>query len=211
MSNPQTLYDKIKEYLAIALLLLPILGFTMTLVGAGIWTLYGKDFVDFLKSEMRIEESMIQPLEDKIDKIARIQNVELNKLKNFTGENRVIYQPAGFSYVRTPVYQNETVEIILTIGRTDRGKDCLFLGGRAIFLDESNFEIPGSEIKPQRQIGIGAERFIVLVEQPKRLPLRPGNVAVYLTLDYNCDDKFIIENTYPMQFILLPKIDADNG
>lgn len=123
-------------------------------------------------------------------------------INELSGENRLIREPPGFSYVKEPVVEGEDIQVILNIARTERGKQCTFVGGTSVFRGQNGRPLPGSPLPAQRQINTNLEVFTVTLTPPDDLP--PGRVIVTLQLSYNCPWSSIpvIENTRPLAYEL---------
>lgn len=122
-----------------------------------------------------------------------------------TGENRVIRQPPGQSYVEEPVRVGSNVVMIMTVARTTLGRDCVLQDWIPLFTDGSNVAIPGERAQGgsvRRQIGPELVRNRVEMIPPRIL--RPGRIEVYLTLEYECGAQTVFERSDVVSYTLLP-------
>lgn len=126
-----------------------------------------------------------------------------NDLMEETGDNRVIRQPPGLSYVTEPVHVGEMVVLNLVMERTTLGAKCIFVGGQSLFTEAGGVITPGSDIKPSRQIGEEVTRLRVLLTPPDTL--RAGRIELYLALEYDCDGRRVFDRTDVVTYALLAK------
>ncbi|MFG6083847.1 hypothetical protein ACEUZ9_000079 [Paracoccus litorisediminis] len=120
-----------------------------------------------------------------------------------TGDNRVIRQPPGLSYVTEPVRMGEPVILNLVIERTELGAQCHFLSGQSLFTEAGGVITPGSEIEPSRQISEEQTRLRVKLIPPDTL--RPGRIELYIALEYDCDGRKVYDRTDVVTYSLVPK------
>jgi len=120
-----------------------------------------------------------------------------------TGDNRVIRQSAGLSYVTEPVHVGERVILNLVVERTALGAKCLFIGGQSLFAEAGGVITPGSEIEPSRQISEEQTRLRILLTPPETL--RPGRIELYIALEYDCDGRRVFDRTDVVTYSLLDK------
>lgn len=144
------------------------------------------------KSPAQLEE-----ISGKLDQLA-------TELARATGEDRVIHEPAGLSYVREPVYVGQAITLNLVIRRTRLGETCTLLNRTAIFTDENNIAAAGPSLRPARQIGNADTAVRVSLEVPPQV--LPGRVTVYLSLEFDCGGKTVFDATRPVAFALLPSV-----
>lgn len=117
------------------------------------------------------------------------------------GEDKVIREVSGLTYVSEPVYQGEDVVFNFVAARTRLGASCILRSTQPIFTDLQNTPTPG----PRRE----AQLQITQVPSPLRpsfsLPIniRPGRVTVYLVLEYTCDGATVFDQTSVAAFELL--------
>ncbi|NDV53397.1 hypothetical protein [Salipiger sp. PrR003] len=117
-------------------------------------------------------------------------------VRRATGEDRVIRQPQGLSYVEEPVSIGENVVLWLTVARTRLGKDCRLTDWTPLFTDSRNVPLAGTRPHPgsvRRQIGDDFEKLRVEMVPPPGL--EPGRIELYLVLDYDCGGKRVPDRT----------------
>ncbi|SMO64127.1 hypothetical protein [Paracoccus laeviglucosivorans] len=125
-----------------------------------------------------------------------------SELNAATGDNRVIRQTPGLSYVTEPVHVGEGVIMNLVMERTTLGAKCIFVAGQSLFGEAGGVVTPGSEIRPSRQIGEETTRLRVKLVPPDTL--RPGRIELYLALEYDCDGRRVFDRTDIVTYSLLP-------
>ncbi|MDF2235360.1 hypothetical protein P2H44_22625 [Albimonas sp. CAU 1670] len=143
----------------------------------------------------RIEEAQL--------KLAQTVGELRNEVRSATGEDRVIRQPPGLSYIKEPVRAGENVVLMLVVGRTKLGADCLLTRWTPLFTDERNVATPGRKAgapEVQRQIGTDVTTMRIEMVPPQ---LRPGRITVVLVLDYVCDGQRVADKTDPVAYYLL--------
>ncbi|SMO78634.1 hypothetical protein [Paracoccus laeviglucosivorans] len=121
-----------------------------------------------------------------------------------TGDNRVIRQTPGLSYVTEPVHVGEEVVLNLVMVRTQLGAKCIFLGGQSLFTEAGGVITPGSSTKPSRQVGEETTRLRIKLTPPDTL--RPGRIELYMALDYECDGRRVFDRTDTVTYMLLAKV-----
>lgn len=125
-------------------------------------------------------------------------------VKRATGEDRVIRQTPGLSYVAEPVYQGETVVLYMVAERTTLGRDCRLMEWVPLFTDETGVSMPGSgptAASPKRQITNTPTRLMLEIQAPDKL--RPGRIELYLALTYNCNGAAVYDKTAPVVYEML--------
>lgn len=125
-------------------------------------------------------------------------------VRRATGEDRVIRQPQGLSYVEEPVSIGENVVLWLTVARTRLGKDCRLTDWTPLFTDSRNVPLAGARPHPgsvRRQIGDDFEKLRVEMVPPPGL--EPGRIELYLVLDYDCGGKRVPDRTDVVTYQLL--------
>lgn len=152
------------------------------------------------------------PVGDFLDQWAHMQSTLVrlsDDVRTLKGEDRVIRQPPGQSYVEEPVHQGENVVMVLVVARTRLGANCRLTEWVPIFTDDMAIPTPGhrAAIGPVRQqVGTNETRMRVEMVPPKHL--RPGRVTVYLALTYRCPgaepDGIVPDRTDVIPFELLP-------
>lgn len=120
-----------------------------------------------------------------------------------TGEDRIIRQPSGTSYVVEPVVRGDAVVMHLVLGRTTLGESCRFVGGVSLFTDLAGITVAGSEVRVQRQIGASPARIRVDLQHPSSL--LAGRVEVYLALEYICNGDTRFDRTDTLAFLLVER------
>lgn len=140
-----------------------------------------------------------------IEDIAQLQD----DVARANGEDRVIRQPRGMSYIKEPVTQGDNVVMILVASRTRLGMDCRLTDWVPIFTDEANIPTPGERAADggvRRQIG--GDLQTLRIEMVPPAILRPGRVTVYLTLTYQCGSRggshTVQDRTDALPYRLLP-------
>lgn len=124
------------------------------------------------------------------------------ELSAATGDNRVIRQPPGLSYVTEPVRIGDRVVLNLVIERTALGTRCVFVGGQSLFAEAGGVITPGSAVSPSRQVGEEQTRLRIPLIPPDTL--RPGRIELYIALEYDCDGRQVFDRTDVMTYALLP-------
>ena len=174
----------LKEYWFLAGVTFAAFWFLTTVLFSGLWFKYG----DFVVNQAR----------DALGITALAEQVA-----RATGEDRVIRQPEGLSYIKEPVSVGENVVMIMVAERTTLGRDCRLTEWIPIFTDERNIPTPGSRAvsgQVRRQIGDDLVTLRIEMIPPE---LRPGRVTVYLTLDYDCGGKMVPDRTRVLAFELM--------
>lgn len=138
-----------------------------------------------------------------LDKLASAEDLRAlaADVRTLAGEDRVIRQPRGRSYVDEPVHLGERVVLILFLERTATGASCEFLSGNSVFEDMSGIRTGGSGIRPTQQIGPDPTRLRLSLDPPDTL--RPGRVTVSLILRYRCGERIVFDETDPIAYRLL--------
>lgn len=124
-----------------------------------------------------------------------------DSLRRVTGEDRVIRQTPGQSYVVEPVTWGTTVVMNVVVQRTTLGATCRLLRRTGVFTDRNGVAYAGLTVEPSRQIGVTPDRVRIEMEHPRALP--PGRTEVYLALEYNCAGVTVFDRTDNMVFTLL--------
>lgn len=122
-------------------------------------------------------------------------------VRRANGEDSVIFEPVGFSYVSEPVYQGDQITLFLIVQRTSTGAACTLLNRTALFTDESNIASAGPAQRPSRQIGTAATPLRLTLDVPPQV--MPGRVSVYLSLEFDCAGETVFDRTRPVAFALL--------
>lgn len=127
------------------------------------------------------------------------------KMRNLAGENRIIRQKEGLSYVEEPVKRGENVVLYLVIKRTELGKDCVLTRAVPLFKDKTGVATPG--IRPERDLvsGLTTDSTAVRLEYVPPPNLELGRIEVYVSLEYDCGGKAMFDKTDVLTYQLLDK------
>lgn len=144
----------------------------------------------------------------RIDQLVEDMEEVKQDVARANGEDRVIRQPEGMSYIKEPVRQGQPVTMIAVVGRTKLGEGCILTDWVPIFSDERNIPTPGRPDRagpPRRQIDGDLTPLEIVMRAPPSL--RPGRATVYLTLTYRCQPSQIVvrDRTRTLPFELLPE------
>lgn len=169
------------------------------LLALGLYQWQRDRIVGVVRSELGIESLAT---EASVDALRRDVGQLTDEVRRATGEDRIIRQARGLSYVTEPVRQGEDVVLNLVIERTGRGKGCRFVGGQSLFTDVAGVAVPGSRVDPQRQVSTSQTRLRIVLEPPA--VLIPGRVELYLALEYQCDGQTVFDRTDTVTYQLLP-------
>lgn len=181
--------QSIRDGIQIATLISIPLTTLVTFVFFGIWAIYGERIITKTRSELGID-----------------RNYEL--ILRSLGEDRVIRQPMGLSYVEEPVHIGEDIIINLTLARTQWGKECVYQNGNAVFITPNGITVGGSDLPPIRQFNQDTSRFRLSIDHPTfegRGSVSAGRWAVYTILNYECYGEKVVEETYAMDFYIQEK------
>jgi hypothetical protein len=118
-----------------------------------------------------------------------------------TGEDRVIRQMPGLSYVKEPVRIGDEVILYITVQKTRLGSVCRMTDALPLFTDETGVTTPGKNLPPQQHIGTEPTKLRLVLTPPNNL--KPGRVDVYMAFEYDCSGKITIEKTDRVAFALL--------
>lgn len=133
---------------------------------------------------------------EKIDRLT-------TEVQRATGEDRVIYETPGLSYVREPVYRGDPITLHLVVRRTRVGAACRLVSRTALFTDESNIASAGEPVPPTRQVTTAEATLRLILDVPPQVA--PGRVTVSLSLEFDCGGKRVFDATRPVAFQLLPQ------
>ncbi len=149
---------------------------------------------------------------DFVDRFARLEVTvaELQQdVARANGEDRVIRQIQGQSYIREPVKQGDNVVMTMVAARTKLGVDCRLTDWTPIFTDELNIPTPGQRLnagRVPRQLSDDTQTLRIEMIPPAIL--RPGRITVYLTLTYQCPTEngttTVQDRTDTLAYQLLP-------
>ena len=117
------------------------------------------------------------------------------------GEDKVIREIAGLTYVSEPVYRDEPVTFNFVAQRTRLGSGCILQTIQPIFTDLQNTPTPGARRDAQLQLSQVPSPLRPSFEVPRNI--RPGRVTIYLVLEYICDGRTVFDQTTVAAFELL--------
>lgn len=182
---------RIASVLRDAMVLGTALSMVLATAGSILWMAFADIAVDRLRTRLEL------------DTLASAEDLRAlaEDVRTLAGEDRVIRQPRGRSYVEEPVHLGERVVLILFLERTATGASCEFLSGNSVFEDWSGIRTGGSGIRPTLQLGAESQRLRLSLEPPDTL--RPGRVTVSLILRYRCGDRIVFDETDPIAYRLL--------
>lgn len=138
---------------------------------------------------------------DQLSEITRKLDTLTAEVQRATGEDRVINEAQGLSYVREPVYRGEQITLHMVVRRTRTGAACTLISRTALFTDESNIASAGKAQKPARQIGPVDSPLRLVLDVPPQVA--PGRVTVSLSLEFDCGGRHVFDSTRPVAFMLL--------
>ena len=113
----------------------------LTAIIVALWSLAGSNLKDIWNSPDRLTA-----IETGMDEIRE-------NMRNLSGENRIIRQREGLSYVEEPVHRGENVFLYLVIERTELGKNCVLTKAVPLFKDKTGVTTPGT--RPERPLQTG--------------------------------------------------------
>jgi len=155
-----------------------------------IWSPYGEHIASIWDTPQRLDAIEIT-----------LRNINEN-VRVLSGDNRVIRQKEGQSYVEEPVTQGEDITINLVAQRTEFGKDCILLRSVPLFKDRTNALTPGIAKQNLENVLTTEPAVLKLIHTPPP-ELEPGRVEVYLALEYECDGKQVFDRTTTLTYNLL--------
>jgi hypothetical protein len=139
-------------------------------------------------------------------KIIETQITELkDTTRSLSGEDKVIRQVEGMSYVEEPVYVDDNVIIVIVAQKTSLGSNCTIEDVQAIFTDESRIATPGQLQKYARKPVFDETPSAQRIEVIPPPNLKVGRVGVYLILEYSCNGSTHYDRTEILNFRLLEK------
>jgi hypothetical protein len=100
------------------------------------------------------------------------------------GEDRIIREQPGQTFVSEPVYQGDLVTFNMVVERTTLGQPCRLTRTTPMYVDTTRIPQPGPSVTPNRQIGAQQTFLQPRYEMPDTLV--PGRVAMHLILEYEC-------------------------
>jgi len=173
------LWEWVKEnWKLVVTLSVPIMGLVsiiFTAVATGVWQTRGPQIISFLSEELQT---------------ARI-------------ESKILFQPEGLSFIKSPVEEGGVTTYVLVAKRTEFGSNCVYDSMTPIYTDELGRSLLGEFESKGRQYGTQLTRTELELKIPDGLI--PGRVVVVLQIKYQCDGEFINYSTHPVAFELLPK------
>lgn len=119
------------------------------------------------------------------------------------GEDRVIRQLPGLSYVAEPVYRGDPVVLYLTIQRTRLGAYCQLVEAVSLFTDFSGATISSSISSLVHPFGTDPVRLRLVLQQPSGL--LAGRIELYLLLQYDCNGVKILDRTDTVVYNLIER------
>lgn len=198
MSQFRNNIANLKDGIWIATLIGVPLSFILTTMVLGLWTLYGDVVISKARHELGVD-----------------RNYKL--IIEALGEDRVLRQPRGLSYVEEPVFVGGQMAVNVVIERTDMGSHCILKEGHILFIEPGGNIINGGRFDPLRQISTDMTRLRMVFDAPTPTTSSHSATprwAVYFVLEYTCElvnihssrgqaqRKTIYEDTYPMPFFL---------
>ncbi|GGE29866.1 hypothetical protein GCM10011360_17400 [Primorskyibacter flagellatus] len=185
----------------------------MLLMLYGLYSLNKDWIVGTVRKELGIEKLATQESVEAVSqKVENLSNSMANKLNDVatdvrraTGDDKVIRQEPGLSYVEEPVSPGQNVILWLRVARTRLGKDCRLVDWTPLFVDAQNVPFAGSKIHNgvRRQISDKSDKLRIEMIPPKGLI--PGRIELYLVLDYDCAGARVPDKTDTVTYRLLEK------
>jgi hypothetical protein len=189
----------------------------IVLGSVGMWAVTIGPAAEFLKSvdgvivgfdEMKDDVDKLQDAVQRISTIADDVATLKADVARANGEDRVIRQPQGLSYIKEPVVEGENVTMFMVAARTRLGADCRLTDWTPIFQDERNIPTPGGRARAgpvARQIDTDLQTLRIEMVPPAGM--RPGRITVYLTLTYACPGVStpVPDRTDTLAYELLPR------
>lgn len=117
------------------------------------------------------------------------------------GEDRVIREVPGLTYVSEPAYQGENIIFNMVAERTRLGLNCVLEYSQPMFTDMMNVPTPGARRDAAQQLRDSPTPLRPGFEPPQHL--RPGRITVYLILAYTCDGELVYDRTSVAAFELI--------
>ena len=125
-----------------------------------------------------------------------------DNIASLNGNTRITRMPVGMSYVREPVYLGEDIDLVIYIGRTERGVNCELERIIPLFTDDNGVVFAGVPRTPAQQLATTEiVRRELTLPQPE--DLRAGRVSLQLQLHYHCDEGRVLENTLAVSYYAL--------
>jgi hypothetical protein len=139
-----------------------------------------KDFID----TQRIIASEITSIWDELE----IMNA---RVASANGEDRIIREQPGQTFVAEPVYEGDLVTFNMVAERTTLGQPCRLTRTVPMYVDTTRIPQPGPPVRPNQQIGVRQTFLQPRYEMPPTL--QPGRVAMHLILEYECPQSYTDE------------------
>ena len=133
---------------------------------------------------------------------AGIRDINEN-LRSLSGDDRIIRQREGLSYVEEPVRKGENVFLYLVMERTELGKDCKLTKAVPLFKDKTGVTTPGTRPDRPLQRGLTTDPTVTRLEYIPPPNLELGRIEVYVSLEYECDGKIMFDRTDVLTYELL--------
>ena len=133
---------------------------------------------------------------------AGIRDINEN-LRSLSGDDRIIRQREGLSYVEEPVRKGENVFLYLVMERTELGKDCRLTKAVPLFKDKTGVTTPGTRPDRPLQSGLTTDLTVTRLEYIPPPNLELGRIEVYVSLEYECDGKIMFDRTDVLTYELL--------
>lgn len=165
----------------------------MTAIAVALWSPIGNTLKDIWDSPDRL--TAIE---------ASLGEISVN-MRNLAGENRIIRQSEGLSYVEEPVQKGENVFLYLVMERTELGKNCTLTRAVPLFKDKTGVTTPGARPERPLHIGVTTDPTAIRLEYIPPPNLELGRIEVYVSLEYNCDGKPMFDKTDVLTYELLDR------
>ena len=165
----------------------------LTALIVALWSPVGSNLKDIWNSPDRLTA-----IETGVDDIKE-------NMRNLAGENRIIRQREGLSYVEEPVRRGENVFLYLVIERTELGENCTLTRAVPLFKDKTGVTTPGTRPERPLQAGLTTDPTVLRLEYIPPPNLELGRIEVYVSLEYNCDGKNMFDRTDVLTYELLNK------
>lgn len=157
----------------------------------------------FMLTPLNIRLSGIWNSPEKLSEISTKIDTLSAEIQKATGEDRVIYETPGLTYVTEPVYVGDAIVLHMVVRMTRLGAACTMISRTPLFVDDTNIATPGIQKRAERQVGTTDTPLRIPLDVPPEL--RSGRVTVHLSLEFQCGDRIVYDQTRPTPFMLLPK------
>ena len=165
----------------------------LTAIVVALWSPVSNNLEDIWNSPDRLTA-----IENGVDDIRE-------NMRNLAGENRIIRQREGLSYVEEPVYRGENIFLHLVVERTELGKDCVLTKAVPLFKDKTGVTTPGTMPKRDLISGVTTDPIAVRLEYIPPPNLELGRVEVYVAIEYECNGKTGFDKTDVLAYKLLDR------